>query len=71
MKLPITDNPQRSELENLTAQHIAYLEELETQIGRYNRGEGEKPKIESNVRQILHHHCAAQAQKGLIEFCGE
>jgi len=71
MKLPITDDPNRSELDNLTPEHLAYLEELEAQLDRYNLGEGEKPEIAPNVRTILHHHCAVQAQKGLIEFYGE
>lgn len=71
MKLPITSDPKRSELENLTPEHVEYLESLEAQLFKYNMGEGEKPDIPPNVRTILHHHCAAQAQKGLIEFCGE
>ena len=71
MKLPITDNPKRSELENLAPEHIAWLKDLESRIYRYNLGEGGKPEVAPNVRQILHHHCAAEAQRGLIEFCGE
>lgn len=50
MKLPITDHPKRSELDNLTPEHIAYLEDLKARVARYNLGEEEKPVIAPNVR---------------------
>ncbi len=68
MKLPITADPKRSELDNLTPEHLAYLEDLKARVTRYNLGEEEKPVISPNVRRILYHYCAAEAQRGLEEF---
>lgn len=68
MKLPITDHPKRSELDNLTPEYIAYLEDLKARVARYNLGEEEKPLIAPNVRAILHHYCAAKTQRELEKF---
>lgn len=71
MKLPITADPKREELENLAPEHIAYLEDLKARVHRYNLGEEERPVIAPNVRAILHHYCAAQTQRELEEFYRE
>ena len=67
MKLPITADPKREELENLAPEHIAYLEDLKAKIARYNLGEEERPVIAPNVRAILYHYCAAKTQRELEE----
>ncbi|MEG3973661.1 hypothetical protein QT970_03435 [Microcoleus sp. herbarium8] len=68
MKLPITSNPKRSELENLTPEHLAYLQSLDVLIERYNNNEIPKPEIPADVRTILYYMNEEKAFRAVEDY---